>query len=114
MGSLPCAFSPRQETSMIDVIFRKHHQRQTHEAKVSHIFSLSPGMFWLLKTAGVQCSGENKAGFNSPAGENDEVKAQSGRSAAAWLHRGLNGIRDVSPSMVNPSGESEARVYQAG
>lgn len=43
-----------------------------------------------------------------------QVKGHSGRSAAARPRRGLNGIGEVPPSMANPSGDSEARVYHAG
>lgn len=51
----------------------------------------------------------NRLGGNRP-----QVKAQGGPSAAARPRRSLNGIRKGSPSMEDPSGESEARVYHSG
>lgn len=110
---------PDRKREWLMLFFRKHHQRQTHEVKVSHIFCLSLVCFykrgnWFLKPKGVQFSRGNKANFNYPTGENAEVKAHSGCSAAPWLRQGPNGIPDVLPSMVNLSGESEAWVYHAG
>lgn len=59
---------PDRKRKWLMLFFRKHHQRQTHEVKVSHIFCLSLVCFWkddlVLKTAGVQFIGRNKVSFN--------------------------------------------------